>query len=98
MAKGSSNDLCLRVVLSALGSNTSLKEVQEVMSEIDNNDDGFIDLHKFVDFHRGGSNDDDESSSKKLRYAFDLCDQDGNGLISAKKLHAVLKSLEEKCS
>ncbi|KAL7203239.1 hypothetical protein ACSBR2_016524 [Camellia fascicularis] len=68
------------------------------MSEIDSNDDGFIDLHKFVDFHRKGSDDDDESSNKELCYAFDLYDQDGNGLISAKKLHAVLKSLVEKCS
>ncbi|XP_028096828.1 probable calcium-binding protein CML18 [Camellia sinensis] len=68
------------------------------MSEIDSNDDGFIDLHKFIDFHRKGSDDDDESSSKELCYVFDLYDQDGNGLISAKKLHIVLKSLGEKCS
>ncbi|KAI7981042.1 putative calcium-binding protein CML18 [Camellia lanceoleosa] len=91
------------------------------MSEIDNDGNGFIDLHKFADFHRRESDksrpraehspphrqilgpplksdDSDESSNQELRDAFDLYDQDGNGLISAKKLHAVLKSLGEKCS
>ncbi|KAL7193435.1 hypothetical protein ACSBR2_025112 [Camellia fascicularis] len=51
------------------------------MSEIDSSDDGFIDLH----------------DSKELRDAFDLHHHDGNGLISAKELHAVLKNLGEKC-
>ncbi|KAL7228861.1 hypothetical protein ACSBR2_007531 [Camellia fascicularis] len=40
----------------------------------------------------------DENSSKELRDASDLYDQDGNELISAKKLHAVLESLGENSS
>ncbi|CAL5326065.1 probable calcium-binding protein CML18 [Camellia sinensis] len=88
----------LRAVLSALGSDTSPEEVQRVMSEIDSDGDGFIDLREFANFHRRGSDDDDDSSSKELRDAFDLYDQDGNGLISVKELHSVLKSLGEKCS
>ncbi|KAI8018214.1 putative calcium-binding protein CML27 [Camellia lanceoleosa] len=68
-------------------------EVQRIMLEIDSDDNGFIDLKEFADFYRRGSNNGDESSNKELCDGFDLYDQDGNGLISAKKLHAVLKSL-----
>uniref|UniRef100_A0A5B7BEG3 Putative calcium-binding protein CML18 n=1 Tax=Davidia involucrata TaxID=16924 RepID=A0A5B7BEG3_DAVIN len=87
----------LRAILKALGTDTSPDELQRIMSEIDKDGDGFIDLKEFTDFHRGGS-DGDGSSTKELREAFDLYDRDKNGLISASELHAVLKSLGEKCT
>ncbi|XAR71412.1 hypothetical protein NMG60_11028661 [Bertholletia excelsa] len=90
----------LRAVLRALGSDTSPENVASVMSEIDKDGDGFIDLKEFADFHRRGSDGGDSSSSsnKELRDAFDLYDRDKSGSISASELHAVLKSLGEKCS
>ncbi|KAL7253124.1 hypothetical protein ACSBR1_007611 [Camellia fascicularis] len=60
------------------------------MLEIDNDNDRFSDLHEI------GRRD--ENSNKELRDASNLYNQDGNELISAKKLHAVLESLEENCS
>lgn len=69
------------------------------MAEIDKDGDGYIDLNEFADFHRcnpegstGGGGD------KELRDAFELYDKDKNGVISARELHAVMKSLGEKCS
>ncbi|KAL6993958.1 hypothetical protein U1Q18_012067 [Sarracenia purpurea var. burkii] len=87
----------LRAVLGALGSDTTAEEVDLVMSEIDTDGDGFINLKEFTDFHRKGT-DGDVGNSKELRDAFDLYDRDKNGLISARELHAVMKSLGEKCS
>lgn len=86
-------------ILGALGSVTPEAELKVVMSEIDTDKDGFIDLDEFIEFQRRGCNaGDGESVNKELREAFDLYDQDKNGKISAGELHSVLKSLGEKCS
>ncbi|KAL6994479.1 hypothetical protein U1Q18_012583, partial [Sarracenia purpurea var. burkii] len=87
----------LRAVLEALGSDTTAKEVKRVMSELDTDNDGFIDLKEFTDFHRKGTIGN-VGKSQEFRDAFDLYDCDKNGLISARELHDVLKSLGEKCS
>lgn len=81
-------------ILRALGTDTAPDDLHSIMSEIDTDGDGVIDLKEFNDFHRGGPDGD----NKDLRDAFDLYDRDKNGLISASELHAVLKSLGEKCS
>ncbi|XAR51466.1 hypothetical protein NMG60_11006099 [Bertholletia excelsa] len=87
----------LKSVLGALGSEASPEEVQRTMELVDKDGDGFIDLKEFTDFYRDGGGGK-QSKSKDLRDAFDLYDRDKNGLISASELHAVLKSLGEKCS
>lgn len=84
----------LREILRALGSErTSSEEAKKVMAELDKDGDGFIDIAEFADFYCGSP-----GSTKELKDAFDMYDLDKNGLISAKELHAVLKSLGEKCS
>lgn len=86
-------------ILAALGTVTPDHELKVVMSEIDTDGDGFIDLHEFIEFQRRGCGAaDGDSANKELREAFDLYDQDKNGKISAAELHSVLKSLGEKCS
>ncbi|KAL6992598.1 hypothetical protein U1Q18_010709 [Sarracenia purpurea var. burkii] len=87
----------LRVVLEALGSDTTTEEVERVMSELDTDGDGFIDLKEFTDFHWKWMIGD-VGKRQEFRDAFDLYDRDKNRLISARELHDVLKSLEEKCS
>ncbi|KAF7136238.1 hypothetical protein RHSIM_Rhsim08G0233600 [Rhododendron simsii] len=72
------------------------EEVGRVMAEIDEDGDGFIDLREFTEFHRNGMSSSPDATNKELRNAFDLYDKNGNGLIS--ELHAVMKSLGEKCS
>lgn len=97
--KISSSELC--DVLSALGSSPSPDDLRRMMSELDSDGDGFIDLKEFVDFHcggSGGSGGGQDHGDGDLKEAFELYDQDRNGLISASELHSVLKKLGEKCS
>ncbi|VFQ87202.1 unnamed protein product [Cuscuta campestris] len=74
-------------VLSALGTELSPEELNQVMDEIDTDKDGFINLPEFADFCKG------DGGSKELRDAFDLYDADKDGLISAKELHEILTRL-----
>ncbi|KAL3844925.1 hypothetical protein ACJIZ3_002328 [Penstemon smallii] len=82
----------LGAILNGLGSETSAEELTRIMSEFDADGDGFIDLNEFKAFYCGGD------PNKELKEAFKLYDKDKNGKISASELHAVLKSLGEKCS
>jgi len=86
----------LRQLLQALGSDTSPEEVERMMEQMDKDGDGFVDLSEFSEFHAGSGGN--AGSTKELREAFALYDKDGNGLISARELHSVLKSLGEKCT
>lgn len=91
----------LESLLRSLGSDTSKDEVSRMMSEMDKDGDGFIDLNEFADFHRGSEeivNASGNGVNRELRETFEMYDKDKNGLISARELHTVLKSLGEKVS
>ncbi|KAK6276414.1 hypothetical protein POUND7_006123 [Theobroma cacao] len=79
-----------------MGSSYSKEELERVMEDIDTDKDGFINLSEFSAFCRSSS--DAVSAASELRDAFDLYDQDKNGLISANELHLVLNRLGLKCS
>uniref|UniRef100_A0A5B7BIF9 Putative calcium-binding allergen Ole e 8 n=1 Tax=Davidia involucrata TaxID=16924 RepID=A0A5B7BIF9_DAVIN len=85
-------------VMKALGSNTSPAEVSCMMEEIDADKDGFINLEEFSNFCKGSSSLGGDGGVQELRDAFELYDQDKNGLISASELHLVLNRLGECCS
>ncbi|KAL3343506.1 hypothetical protein AABB24_027172, partial [Solanum stoloniferum] len=85
-------------VINALGSDTSPEEVARMMDEIDADRDGFISLKEFAEFCKGDINSVGDGGVKELREAFDLYDQDSNGLISAAELHQILNRLGESCS
>jgi calcium-binding protein CML len=86
----------LGAVLNSLGSSFSDDdELQRIMDELDSDHDGFISLAEFASFCSSGSED---GGASELRDAFDLYDQDKNGLISASELHLVLNRLGMKCS
>ncbi|KAG8384173.1 hypothetical protein BUALT_Bualt04G0090600 [Buddleja alternifolia] len=87
----------LGAILNGLGTATPADEVARIMSELDTDGDGFIDLNEFKAFHCGGGGGGGDSD-KEMKEAFDLYDKDKNGKISASELHAVLRSLGEKCS
>ncbi|PHT88622.1 Calcium-binding allergen Ole e 8 [Capsicum annuum] len=88
----------LSSVISALGSGTSPEEVSRMMDEIDSDGDGFISLQEFSEFCQADVNGAGDGGVKELREAFDLYDQDSNGLISAVELHQILTRLGESCS
>ncbi|KAK7251730.1 hypothetical protein RIF29_35177 [Crotalaria pallida] len=83
-------------VLRSLGSTVPASELQRVMEDLDTDHDGFINLSEFAAFCKSESSPDGGAS--ELRDAFDLYDQDKNGLISAAELHLVLNRLGLKCS
>ncbi|PKI52836.1 probable calcium-binding protein CML27 [Punica granatum] len=83
----------LSQVLSAMGSVTSKEDIQRAMEEIDSDRDGYINLPEFAALCRSNS-----SGESDLRDAFNLYDQDRNGLISASELHLVLNRLNMGCS
>ncbi|GAB4860980.1 hypothetical protein Ancab_036140 [Ancistrocladus abbreviatus] len=87
----------LVAVMKALGSETSPEEVDRMMEEMDSDKDGFVNLEEFADFC-GKQVDGDETGSGELKDAFDMYDQDKNGLISATELHLVLRRLGENCT
>ncbi|ONH94623.1 hypothetical protein PRUPE_7G023700 [Prunus persica] len=82
-------------MLKALGSSVSADELQRVMGDLDTDRDDFTCLDEFNAFWVSGSRD---GNAAELRDAFDLYDQDRNGLISANELHLVLNQLQMTCS
>ncbi|KAM5570428.1 putative calcium-binding protein CML27 [Rosa sericea] len=80
-------------VLKALGSNVPEDELQRVMVDLDTDRDGFICIDEFNAFWVAG-----DGGSSELKDAFDLYDQDHNGLISTDELHLVLSRLQMKCT
>ncbi|KAA3459731.1 putative calcium-binding protein CML27 [Gossypium australe] len=86
----------LRDVLKAMGSNYSEEELKRVMEDIDSDQDGYINFSEFSAFWSSSS--DAVNAASELREAFDLYDQNKNGLISATELHQVLNRLGMTCS
>ncbi|XP_019153685.1 PREDICTED: calcium-binding allergen Ole e 8 [Ipomoea nil] len=81
-------------VMKALGSDISPEELGRIMEGIDTDKDGFINLQEFAGFCKG----DGDGGMNELREAFDLYDEDRNGLISAAELHKILTRLGEHCT
>ncbi|KAG8498958.1 hypothetical protein CXB51_005306 [Gossypium anomalum] len=86
----------LRDVLKSMGSSITEEELKRVLEDIDIDKDGFINLSEFSSLFRSSS--DEDTVALELRDAFDLYDQDKNGLISTSELHLVLNQLGMKCS
>ena len=82
-------------VLTALGSTVSDDELKRFMVDLDTDNDGFICLDEFNAFWVAGPKD---GGVTELKDAFDLYDQDRNGLISANELHLVLNRLNMTCT
>ncbi|KAJ4872317.1 EF-hand domain pair protein [Raphanus sativus] len=64
-----------------MGTSYTELELSHVLEEVDTNRDGFINVDKFFAFCRSSS------SASEIRDAFDLYNQDKNGVISAAELH-----------
>ncbi|XP_050215359.1 probable calcium-binding protein CML27 [Mercurialis annua] len=83
-------------VLKAMGSPYTEAELERVMEDVDTDRDGFINLEEFSQICKPSESAD--AASSELRDAFDLYDQNKNGLISSGELHLVLNRLGMHCS
>ncbi|EOA18840.1 hypothetical protein CARUB_v10007462mg [Capsella rubella] len=93
----------LKEVIRALSPSASPEETVTMMKQFDLDGNGFIDLDEFVALFQigiggGGGGGNNRNDVSDLKEAFELYDLDGNGRISAKELHSVMKNLGEKCS
>ncbi|CAI9773705.1 unnamed protein product [Fraxinus pennsylvanica] len=88
-------------VMKAITADTTAEDVGHMMKEMDTDKDGFINLHEFATFCKGETNpfaSTGDGGEKELKEAFELYDQNHNGLISASELHAMLTRLGERCT
>lgn len=94
----------LGTVLTALGDDLNDSELDELMSRVDGDGDGFIDLQEFIAFHtekgspatspfHARSAQSCRQENDDLQSAFDVFDADKNGFISAEELQRVMRSL-----
>ena len=97
-------------VVRSLGQKVSDAELVKLMSDVDANGDGYIDLQEFIDLNAKAITecsrmdlDTDDYGSTGMRdaivAAFNVFDVDRNGFISAEELHRVLVGFgDEKVS
>lgn len=98
----------LGTVLRSLGDDLSDSELDELMSKVDGDGDGFIDLQEFIGFHTqksartsdashsSNSSIDEADEEYALQAAFDVFDANKDGFISAEDLRRVMCSLGDE--
>jgi calcium-binding protein CML len=88
-----------KVLGSLSGCEVTEQELQLIMNDVDKNQDGFISLEQFKAANKTLTSHLADSESPKedpIREAFATFDKDGNNLISADELRAVMQSLGDK--
>eukprot|EP01098_Paradermamoeba_levis_P008009 TRINITY_DN3336_c0_g2_i1.p1 TRINITY_DN3336_c0_g2~~TRINITY_DN3336_c0_g2_i1.p1 ORF type:complete len:173 (+),score=81.40 TRINITY_DN3336_c0_g2_i1:60-521(+) len=84
----------LGTVMRSLGLSPTEEDLQEMIKEVDNDNNGTIDFDEFLILmsRKMKDNEDDD----EIREAFKVFDKDGDGFISADELRTVMGSLSEK--
>lgn len=79
----------LREVMRSLGQNPSKKEIKEMISSVDGDDNGAIDFDEFLVLMKSRPKDPDQ----ELRNAFKVFDTDNSGSISRSELKNLMINL-----
>ncbi|GAH07841.1 unnamed protein product, partial [marine sediment metagenome] len=84
----------LASVIRCLGKNPTESQLNQIMSEADTDENGFIDFTEFVRMIQNKLNYTD--TEKQFIESFKLFDMDGNGYISTKELKHIMTSFGDK--
>lgn len=93
---GSISSKELKVVLNSLGVEPTEDVLNEILSEVDADDNGVVDVHEFLVFMASRTLYKDEDQN--IRDAFKQFDKDGNGFIDRDELRSLMITLGEKLS
>ena len=93
--KGFINTNELASVLRSLGQNNTEAELQEMISEIDSDDNGFIDFPEFLTM-MARKMKENNNIKDEIHEIFKVFDKEGNGFISVAELSHVMTSLGEE--
>ncbi|KAI7749951.1 hypothetical protein M8C21_017169 [Ambrosia artemisiifolia] len=83
-------------IMGILGYQPTEEELQVMITEVDTDQDGFINLQDFIELNTKGI--DSDELLETLKDAFSVFDVDNNGLITEDELMHVLGSLGEECT
>ncbi|KAH9249646.1 calmodulin [Batrachochytrium salamandrivorans] len=84
----------LGTVMRSLGQNPTEAELQNMITEVDQNGNGQIDFPEFL--HMMAKKMQENDTEEEIVEAFKVFDKDGNGYISAAELRHVMCNLGEK--
>ncbi|XP_006644879.3 calmodulin-like protein 1 [Oryza brachyantha] len=84
----------LGTVMRSLGQNPTEAELQDMISEVDADRSGNVDLEEFLGLMARTLND--KESEEELMEAFRVFDKDQNGFISAAELRGVMANVGER--
>ncbi|XP_046336651.1 calmodulin-like [Haliotis rufescens] len=84
----------LGAVIRSLGQNPTEGELQDMITEVDENESGTIEFPEFMTMMSKRMKE--ETPKEELYEAFQVFDKDGNGYISTTELRHVMTNLGEK--
>jgi len=84
----------LEEVLKKFGAEPSPQEIQDMLCEIDQNDDGYLDFAEFISLMKKTQN----VGEPEIKDAFQMFDENGDGKISFDELKQALKILDTPMS
>ncbi|KAK1600050.1 uncharacterized protein LY79DRAFT_532398 [Colletotrichum navitas] len=89
-----------QIAMKSLGLNPSIKEVNELIAEVDPNNDGGIDFNEFLQLmsEAPAPSSKDSDTNKELVAAFKVFDKDNSGSVSPSELRQVLLSLGQRAT